>query len=99
MYIVLRVPYTCNFIAIDSIMLNINCRGNQISKQGCLPLCSTNSTFKFLRIKTYNLASFVSNKNYLTPWVITCIRHMESFKVCKMFSQLFRLRILCIEYM
>ena len=32
MYIVLRVPYTCNFIAIDSIMYSINCRGNQISK-------------------------------------------------------------------
>ena len=28
MYIVLRVPYTCNFIAIDSIMQSINCRGN-----------------------------------------------------------------------
>ena len=30
MYIALRVPYTCNFIAIDSIMQNINCRGNQM---------------------------------------------------------------------
>ena len=30
-----RVPYTCNFIAIDSIMLCNNCRGNQISNQGC----------------------------------------------------------------
>ena len=30
MYIVLRVPYTCNFIAIDSIILSINCRGNQM---------------------------------------------------------------------
>ena len=35
MYIVLRVPYTCNFIAIDSIIYSINCRGNQISKQEC----------------------------------------------------------------
>ena len=24
--------------------------------------------FRFLRIKTLNPASFVSNKNYLTPW-------------------------------
>ena len=35
MYIVLWVPYTCNFIAIDIIMWSINCRGNQILKQGC----------------------------------------------------------------
>ena len=32
MYIVLRVPYTCtcSFIVIESIMLSINCRGNQM---------------------------------------------------------------------
>ena len=46
MHIVLRDPYTCNFIAIDSIMQSINCRDNQISKQGirCLPLSNAYNT-------------------------------------------------------
>ena len=53
--------------------------------------------FRFLRIKTLNPASLLAIQ--ITRPLGQIIRHMESFKVCKMFSQLFRLHILYMEYL
>ena len=51
MYIVLRVPYTCNFIAIDSTLYYVKYQLSRQSNIKTTMLCNTNSTLIFFQIR------------------------------------------------